>query len=104
MDNSGDTDGTARGLEYTYRPARRRRGDDVATMLDTYLVAERVRAWEGAHPGWSLDRRGELGYWEAFCVRGAERTVVCRHSLDDLDVRVGEILAAEAAAVRGPGP
>lgn len=103
MGNSGDTGGTA---------TRRRR------LLDDYLLAERCRAWGPAHPGWSLDRRADFGYWEAFRVRcgGAERTVVCRHSLDDLDVRVDEIMAAEAkaeaaakAAVReawglGPGP
>lgn len=122
MDNSGDADGTARELEYYYRPARRRRGDDgddVASLLDAYLVTERFRAWEAAHPEWSLNRRGNFGdpgYWEALRVRRAERTVVCRHSLDDLDVRVEEILAAEAraeaakaSAVReswglGPGP
>jgi hypothetical protein len=113
MDNSGDADGTARELEH-HRPARRRlgdRGDDVAS-----LVAGRLKAWKAAHPGWSLDRHADLGYWEAFRVRGAERTTVCRHSLDDLDVRVDQILAAEAAeakakaaAVRetwglGPGP
>lgn len=109
MDNSGDADGTARELE-NHRPARRRhgdRGDDVA-----YVVVGRVRAWKAAHPGWSLDRHADLGYWEAFRVRGAERITVCRHSLDDIYVRVDEILAAEAraeaeaeaAAVRGPGP
>jgi hypothetical protein len=108
MDNSGDADGTARELEY-YRPARRRLGDDVGGLLDAYLVVERVRAWEAVHPGWSLERHADLGYWEAFRVRGAEWITVCRHSLDDLDVRVDEILAAEArearaAAVRGPGP
>jgi hypothetical protein len=116
MDNSGDKDGTARELEYDFRPARRRRGDDgddVVSLLDAYLVAEWFRAWEAAHPEWSLNRRGDFGepgYWEAFRVRGAERTVVCRHSQEDLEVRVEEILAAEArteaatAAVRGPGP
>jgi hypothetical protein len=108
MDNSGDADGY-------HRPARRRhgdRGDDVASLPDAYVVVGRVRAWKAAHPGWSLDRHADLGYWEAFRVRGAERITVCRHSLDDLDVRVDEILAAEAraeaeaeaAAVRGPDP
>lgn len=108
MDNSGDADGTARELEY-HRPAWRLLGDDdVASLLDAYLLAERFRTWEAAHPAWSLDWWADFGYWEARRVRGAEWIIVCRHSLDDLDARVDEILAAdaraEAAAVRGHGP
>ena len=109
MDNPGDTDGTARKLEYQ-RPAWRLLGDDIGSLLDAYLLAERYRAWEAAHPGWSLDWWADFGYWEARRDLPGLRVVVCRYSLDDLDARVEEILAAEAgaeaeaAAVSGPGP
>lgn len=96
MDNSGDADGAARHLEY--RPAWRIFGDDAIGLLEAYLLAERFRAWEATHPGWSLDWWADFGYWEARLIRGAERIIICRHSLDAIDVRVKEILAAEVKA------